>query len=262
MKRLNNLFSVKKKNILSIYFTAGYPALDDTSKIIRALETSGADILEIGMPYSDPMADGITIQNSNSVALQNGMSTRILFQQLAQVRNETTLPIILMGYVNSILAYGIDAFCADAENCGVDALIIPDLPLIEYKKHEQVFSDNDLGICFLITAQTSEERIREIDELSPAFIYLVTSAGVTGRQLDFSEAQIHFLKRISSMNLKTPILAGFGLSNRQAFLETCKYVNGAIIGSSFIKALPKDSVGIEESVKNFIHSILYDNTIR
>lgn len=256
MNRIEQLFNHKRHDLLTIYFTAGFPALADTVPIIRALDHAGVDLVEIGIPFSDPMADGTTIQESNTRALDNGMSLGRLLEQLKEVRKHTQIPLLLMGYFNPIYKYGLAAFCADAQRCGVDGLIIPDLPLREYNTHyRELFERYGLSMCFLVTSGTSEERIREIDALPGGFIYFVSSPGVTGRQLAQDHLQADRLTRIAAMQLQKPVLAGFGISDRDAYEAVCRSFNGAIIGSSFIRALDNDAAPLVENISQFIQSI-------
>ena len=253
--RIDQLFEDKKENILSIYFTAGFPQLDDTVPIIQALEESGADIIEIGVPYSDPIADGSTIQESNMVALKNGMSLRKLFEQLKEIRPRLSIPVVLMGYLNPILQYGIEAFCEKCREVGVDGVIVPDLPMQQYlDEYKDLFDRNNLRNTFLISPQTSEERIRQIDESSDGFIYMVSSHGVTGSKSDITDSQIRYFERVQGMNLKSPKLIGFGISDHATFVKASSYSNGAIIGSAFIKVL-QGAENVTEAVKAYISEV-------
>ncbi|MEL6657948.1 MAG: tryptophan synthase subunit alpha [Bacteroidota bacterium] len=255
MSRINDLFAKKQSDILNIYFTAGYPEKDSTSTIIKALAEAGADLIEIGMPYSDPLADGPTIQESGSQAIQNGMTLPHLFEQLEAVRPQVDLPLILMGYLNQVMQYGFDQFLADCQRVGVDGLILPDLPLYEY---EQMFREKveaaGLGMSFLITPQTSAERIRKVDELSRGFIYMVSSAAITGAKNTISDQQIAYFERIADMQLQTPRLIGFGISSHETFSTACKYAEGAIIGSAFIRALAQ-SDDLRQTTFDFVKGI-------
>lgn len=252
MNRIIEKLNTDKK-ILSIYFTAGYPNLDDTTSIIELLEDSGVDMIEIGLPFSDPLADGIVIQNSSSIALQNGMTTDLLFQQLENIREKVRIPLIIMGYFNPVLQYGVEKFCAKCAEIGIDGLIIPDLPIEVYQEnYESIFDEFNLLNVFLITPQTSENRIRLIDEVSKGFIYMVSSASVTGTKDDFGEEQINYFKRIQPMNLKSPQIIGFGISNKKTFETATEYAKGAIIGSAFIKHLTDENSG---SIEQFIRNI-------
>ncbi|MBR2178045.1 MAG: tryptophan synthase subunit alpha [Paludibacteraceae bacterium] len=242
MNRINKLFKEKGNNILSVYFTAGYPNLNDTVEIIRQLSSKGVDLIEIGVPFSDPLADGPVIQHSSQVALKNGMSVKLLFEQLKDIRKVTDIPLVLMGYVNPIIHFGFENFCQKAQEVGIDGFIIPDLPMLEYQREFKPVSDK-YGIenVFLITPETSAERIRVMDENTNAFIYMVSSASTTGVQKSFEGAKEEYFNRIKSMNLKNPAMIGFGISNKQTFESACKYSSGAIIGSAFIKSLDETS---------------------
>ena len=251
MNRLQQLFQTKRKDILSIYYTAGYPNLTDTLTIAKALEEAGADFLEIGFPYSDPVADGPTIQASSKQALESGMTLDLLFDQLKDLRKTITIPILLMGYVNVVLQYGVAEFCAKCEEVGVDGCIIPDLPMYEYEElYHQCFEQHGISNIFLVTPQTSDERIRKIDGLSNAFIYLLSSSATTGQNLDVSAQAKTYFSRIESMNLINPLMIGFGISDRATFEAANQYASGAIIGSAFVKSL--DSENLEGSVKEFM----------
>ncbi len=256
MTRLQQLFDRKKDHILNIYFTAGYPNLNDTKAIFLSLEKAGVDIIEVGMPYSDPLADGPTIQQSGQVALKNGMKLSILFDQLKSIREESDLPMVLMGYFNQVMQYGEEAFFKKCSEAGVDALILPDLPLEIYQNQYQIlFRKYNLDAVFLITPQTNEDRIRKIDQLSTGFIYMVSSSSITGAKSGISQNQIDYFERVAAMNLKNPRLIGFGISNHQTFETACRHANGAIIGSAFIKAL-SESKNIEEISADFVKRIL------
>lgn len=252
MNRIQKLFSEKQQNILSIYATAGFPKKDDTLPIIVELEKAGADIVEIGIPFSDPLADGKTIQESSSVALQNGMSIPLLFEQISEIRKQVQIPLLLMGYLNPIYQYGIEKFCKTCSEIGVDGLIIPDLPVWEYTNtYQHIFERYDILNIFLITPQTPEQRIRDIDALSKGFIYMVSSAATTGSKSNIKEEQIAYFKRITALELENPLLIGFGISNHETYTTACTYANGVIIGSAFIQELEK-----ADSVQNSIHSFI------
>ena len=238
MNRLNALFNTKKQNLLSIYYTAGYPALNTTVDIAEALERAGVDFLEIGFPYSDPVADGPIIQRSSQTALENGMNLNVLFEQLAGLRKRVNIPVMLMGYVNPIVQYGVKRFCKKAAEVGVDGIIVPDLPIYEYESlYASSFIDSNLSNIFMVTPQTSAERIRKIDELSNSFIYLLSSSTVTGVNLQLSDTVESYYKRIKNMNLKNPTILGFGINDKASFGKACEYANGAIVGTAFVKLL-------------------------
>lgn len=254
VNRLNELFATKKENLLSIYFTAGYPALNTTIDIAVALQEAGADFLEIGFPYSDPVADGPTIQNSSQTALNNGMNLNLLFEHLKDLRSSVNIPILLMGYVNPIVQYGVERFCKAAAAVGVDGIIVPDLPMYEYEMlYSNYFEDNNLSNIFLVTPQTSEERIRKIDALSNSFIYLLSSSSITGGNLQLTDSIEGYYNRIKAMELKNPTIIGFGISDRNSFGKACQYANGAIVGSAFVKLLAEDNY--LEQIPAFISSI-------
>ncbi len=251
MNRLQQLFETKKKNLLSIYYTAGYPNLNDTVFIAETLEKAGADFIEIGFPYSDPVADGPTIQASSKEALDNGMTLEVLFDQLKELRAKVSIPILLMGYVNVVLQYGVANFCKKCKEVGVDGCIIPDLPMYEYEElYQKYFHEHGLSNIFLVTPQTSDERIRKIDGLSNAFIYLLSSAATTGKDLAVTENAKTYFSRIQSMDLKNPIMIGFGISDKKTFDSANEYASGAIIGSAFVKNINRDD--LEASIKGFM----------
>ena len=253
--RIEQLFEEKKERILSVYFSAGFPRLNDTSEIMKYLDESGADIIEVGIPFSDPVADGPTIQESNKAALDNGISLKLIFEQLADIRKEVNIPIILMGYINPVLQYGIEAFCEKCAEVGVDGMILPDLPMQEYlDDYKSTFEKYGLHNIFLITPQTSESRVREIDDNSKGFIYMVSSASTTGAKMDISEEQVNYFQRINEMNLNNPTLIGFGISNKETFDQACTYASGAIIGSAFINVL-KNASNLQEDISEFIKSV-------
>ena len=251
MNRINQKLQEDKK-LLSIYFTAGYPTLNDTVSVIENLEKSGVDFIEIGLPFSDPLADGPTIQASSTAALENGMTTKVLFNQLKDIRKTVSIPLIIMGYFNPMMQYGVEAFCEKCAEIGIDGLIIPDLPIKEYNdNYKDIFEKYGLVNIFLITPQTSEERIRFIDNISNGFIYMVSSAGVTGAKNSFGNMQQIYFDRISKMNLKTPQIVGFGISNAETFQQATNHAKGAIIGSAFIKMLSeKGKAGISAFIKS------------
>jgi len=252
MNRIQRLFSKKEKDICNIYFTAGFPNLNDTEKIILTLDKAGADMVEIGMPYSDPLADGETIQESGSIALKNGMNLPLLFEQIASARQKTDMPMIMMGYFNQVMQYGEEAFFKKCQEVGIDGLILPDLPAAIYEAdYQALMKKYDLNNIFLITPQTPKERMVYLDSLSSGFVYMVADASVTGKQKDISNNQIAYFESMQKMNFKNPKLIGFGISDHQSFSTACNYSNGAIIGSAFIRALKK-SENIEETIFDFI----------
>jgi len=243
MNRITQKLQEDKK-ILSIYFSAGYPNLNDTVQIIEDLEKNGVDLIEIGLPFSDPLADGPTIQASSTQALHNGMTTQILFDQLKNIRESVKIPLIIMGYFNPMLQYGVEAFCKKCAEIGIDGLIIPDLPVDVYAdEYKAIFEKYGLINVLLITPQTSDERIRFIDSVSNGFIYMVSSASVTGSQSGFGNVQEDYFERIANLNLKNPQIVGFGISNKETFNQATKYAKGAIIGSAFIKHLAENGSG-------------------
>lgn len=255
MNRIKQLFDQKKKDILSIYFTAGYPQLNDTCEIISQLEDNGIDLIEIGIPFSDPMADGPTIQASGTIALRNGMTLRILFDQLADIRKKVSIPLIMMGYLNPIMQYGFENFCKKCNEVGIDGAIIPDLPFDDYlKEYKPIAEKYDIKIVMLITPETSDERIRLIDDHTDGFIYMVSSASTTGAQSSFDDGKQAYFKKINSMGLKNSRLIGFGISNKATLDAAQANANGAIIGSKFITLL-KDSKDIKGAVKNLKDSL-------
>lgn len=240
--------------LLSIYFTAGYPTLDSTITIAKKLEESGADFLEIGFPYSDPVADGPTIQHSSEEALKNGMNLKLLFEQLKDLRQHVTIPVYLMGYFNPVLQYGVENFCKSCKEVGVNGSIIPDLPMYEYEDlYQTVFEENGISNIFLVTPQTSEARIRKIDDLSTNFIYLLSSNAITGNQLEVKDQAEAYFKRIKDMDLKNPFIIGFGISNKETFQKATTYSNGAIVGTAFVKLLAEENY--LEKIPAFIQSI-------
>jgi tryptophan synthase alpha chain len=254
MNRLNQLFASKKNNLLSIYYTAGYPELNTTLDIAEALEKAGADFLEIGFPYSDPVADGPTIQHSSEKALESGMTLNLLFERLADLRKRVSIPILLMGYANPMIQYGVERFCKKAAEVGVDGVIVPDLPMYEYEMlYADHFKANNLSNIFLVTPQTSEERIRKIDDLSSSFIYLLSSSSITGGNLNVSVNIEDYYKRVKAMKLNNPAIIGFGITDNKSFSKACEYAAGAIVGSAFVKLLGTE--GYLEKIPGFIQSI-------
>ena len=238
MNRINKLFQTKNKNILSVYFTAGFPHLNDTCEIISELQAQGVDLIEIGIPFSDPIADGPVIQSSSNIALRNGMSLKTLFSQLETIRQTVTIPLILMGYLNPVIQYGFERFCADCQRTGIDGIILPDLPFKDYmEEYKDIAEKYNQKIIMLITPDTSEERIRFIDDHTDGFIYMVSSAATTGVQQNFDEQKLQYFERIDAMLLRNPRLIGFGISNGKTLKHAWDYASGAIIGSKFIQCL-------------------------
>jgi len=254
MNRINQKLQEDKK-LLSIYFTAGYPNINDTVSIIKELEKSGVDMIEIGLPFSDPLADGPTIQESSTAALKNGMTTERLFDQLADIRQSVSIPLIIMGYFNPVLQYGVEVFCKKCQEIGIDGLILPDLPADVYdEQYKSTFEKYGLINVFLITPQTSDERIQYIDSISDGFIYMVSSASTTGAKTGFGDIQSEYFKRIDAMNLNNPQIVGFGISNNDTFTQATTYAKGAIIGSAFIKHVTQKGT---DDIKSFVNSVLH-----
>lgn len=255
MNRIQELFNKKDQDILNIYFTAGFPNLEATEEIILALEKAGVDLIEIGMPYSDPLADGPTIQESGMKAIQNGMTLEILFKQLKSVRSKTNIPLVLMGYFNQVMQYGEQPFIENCKEVGIDGLILPDLPVYEYETlYQKLVEDAGLAISFLITPQTTEDRIRKIDHLTRGFIYMVSNSSITGAKRSISQKQVDYFNRINGMALKNPRLIGFGISNNETFSTACNYANGAIIGSAYIRTLSK-AEDITTATSDFVNMV-------
>lgn len=253
MNRIQTKLQENKK-LLSIYFTAGYPDINDTVSIIEDLEKNGVDMIEIGLPFSDPLADGPTIQASSTEALKNGMTTEVLFKQLKDIRKTVNIPLIIMGYFNPMFQYGVEAFCKKCKEIGIDGLIIPDLPVdVYHEEYQTIFEKYGLTNIFLITPQTGDERIRYIDSISDGFIYMVSSASTTGAQSGFGDEQTAYFERIANMNLKNPQIIGFGISNNETFTQATKYSKGAIIGSAFVKHVTNKGT---KTINEFVKSIL------
>lgn len=241
MNRINQLFSSNPKKLLSIYFCAGTPTLDGTTEVIRTLEKHGVSMIEIGIPFSDPMADGIVIQNAATQALRNGMSLRLLFSQLQDIRRDVQIPLILMGYLNPIMQFGFENFCRECAGCGIDGVIIPDLPFRDYQEQYRAVAERyDIKVIMLITPETSEERVREIDEHTDGFIYMVSSAATTGAQQDFDDHKRTYFRKIEDMKLRNPRMVGFGISNKATFDAACEHASGAIVGSRFVSLLEEE----------------------
>lgn len=255
MNSIDQLFDKKKNGVLSVYFTAGYPRLNDTVPVLRSLEQNGVDLVEIGIPFSDPMADGPVIQASGSQALKNGMNLRELFRQLTDVRSTVSIPLVLMGYLNPIMQFGFENFCAEAHRCGIEGVIIPDLLFTDYlQNYKPVAEKYGIHMIMLITPETSEERIRFIDEHTGGFIYMVSSASVTGAKSAFGDENLKYFNRVNNMNLKNPRLIGFGISNKITFDAACENASGAIIGSKFVSLLGSEP-SIEEAVEKLVRII-------
>ncbi len=253
--RIKTLFEQKPQGLLSVYFTAGYPNLEDTVPIILELEKNGVDLIEVGMPFSDPLADGPTIQQSSEVALRNGMTIPKLLEQLKDIRQHTQIPLVLMGYLNPVMQYGVERFCQKAKEIGIDGIILPDLPLSDYvREYKALFEQNNLSKIFLITPQTPEQRIREIDSHTNGFVYLVSSASVTGSTNGNAVVNTGYFERVGQMGLRNPGMIGFGIHNRYTFSQACNHARGAIIGSAFIKALAQEG-SLQQNIQTFIQSI-------
>lgn len=263
MNRIEQALAEQRSNeagdkLLSIYFTAGYPNLDDTRDIIKSLERSGVGMIEIGLPFSDPLADGPTIQSSSTQALENGMTTEKLFQQLYGIRKEVSIPLIIMGYFNPMLQFGIEAFCKKCAEIGIDGLIIPDLPVeVYHNEYAAIFEKYGLINVFLITPQTSDQRIRYIDEISKGFIYMVSSASTTGARNTFDQDQLDYFQRINNLKLKAPRVIGFGISNKETFGQATAHADGAIIGSAFVKFIKENPI---DKIAEFVERISPDKT--
>ncbi|MEI9944911.1 MAG: tryptophan synthase subunit alpha [Chitinophagaceae bacterium] len=256
MSRLDELFSKKKEKVLNVYCTAGYPKLDSTLKVMKALQENGADIIELGMPYSDPLADGPVIQHSSTIALANGMTIKKLFEQLKDFRKVIQLPVILMGNMNPVMQYGFEKFCSDAAVVGIDGLILPDLPEYEFEKeYGAIINKYKLNFIFLVTPETTNERVKKLDELSSGFLYAVSSSSTTGSDKNMASVKT-YLQKLKSLQLKNPVLVGFGIKDKQTFNDASQYANGAIIGTAFIKAL-ENSPQEEVAVKQFLNSVLH-----
>jgi tryptophan synthase alpha chain len=252
MNRIDKLFKDKRNNILSVFLTAGYPGAGSLPGIIRRLADNGTDMVEIGMPFSDPIADGPVIQNSNQIALKNGMNLRVLFDQIREIREEVTIPLLLMGYLNPVIQFGVSDFCRQCNDTGIDGVILPDLPPEIYTdEYEEIFKENDLYNILLISPQSDDDRIHQIDKISRGFIYMVSSSSVTGMKNNFSGVQLLYFKRIKEMGLMNPAMIGFGISGRDTFSMACKYANGGIIGSAFLKVL-----GMEGDMANNINKFV------
>jgi tryptophan synthase alpha chain len=255
MSRLSELFKKQNERVLNVYCTAGFPQLNSTLQVMESLQANGANIIELGMPYSDPLADGEVIQSSGNVALANGMTIDTLFEQLKNMRAAIHIPVILMGYMNPILQYGFEAFCKKAKQVGVDGLILPDLPLYEFEHlYGKTIKENELDFIFLVTPETPEDRLRKLDALSTGFLYAVSSSATTGKDKDFSKVAV-YLQNLQAMNLKNSVLVGFGIKDKETFDAVCAYANGAIIGSAYINAISKGT-DINETTTHFLKAVL------
>ncbi len=255
MSRISGLFKKKSKKVLNVYCTAGFPRLDSTLGVLKALQDNGADLIELGMPYSDPLADGPVIQASSTKALENGMTIAKLFDQLGSLRPAIGVPVLLMGYMNPVLQYGFEKFCESAARAGVDGLILPDLPIYEFEtEYGPVMKKYGLDFIFLVTPETSEERIRRVDSLSSGFLYAVSSSSTTGRNKEISDQQLYF-ERLQRMGLRNPVLVGFGIRDKASFEAACLHASGAIIGTAYIRAL-ENGVGVADATRGFLNSIL------
>lgn len=253
--RIKDVLAKNKKGILSMYYTAGFPALNDTALIAETLANAGADIIEIGIPYSDPVADGPTIQASNTIALKNGMRLSMLLEQVKLIREKVTVPIILMGYINPVLQYGVEKFARDASAAGVDGVILPDMPMDEYtENYKALFDSLDLSNTFLISPTTSEDRIRKIDAVTDGFIYAVSASSITGAKGKFEKQQLDYFEKLKQMKLKNPYLIGFGISNHETFATASQYGAGAIVGSAFVDLLKK-SKDLSADITSFVKSL-------
>lgn len=255
MNRINQLFNSKQKDLLSIYFCAGHPTLDNTADVIKTLEKNGVAMIEIGIPFSDPMADGVVIQDAATKALLNGMSLKLLFEQLKDIRPEVKIPLLFMGYLNPIMQFGFELFCKKCVECGMDGVIIPDLPFRDYQNEYRAIAEKyDVKIIMLITPETSEERIYEIDNNTDGFIYMVSSAATTGAQKDFDEKKLSYFRKINQMKLNNPRMVGFGISNKDTFQAACENSRGGIIGSRFVTLLEQEK-DAEKAIKKLIQDL-------
>ena len=256
MNRINQLFQQNPKRLLSVYFCAGSPTLNGTVQVIKDLENNGVSLIEIGIPFSDPMADGVVIQNAATEALRNGMSLKLLFQQLRNIRQEVSIPLVLMGYLNPIYQFGFQHFCEECAACGIDGVIIPDLPFRDYEQtFKQIANQYDIRVIMLITPETCEERIREIDAHTDGFIYMVSSASTTGAQQDFDRQKQAYFEKVDSLNLRNPRMVGFGISNQQTFDAACSHASGGIIGSRFVSLLNQYQGDADKAIKHLKNDI-------
>jgi tryptophan synthase alpha chain len=255
MSRIKELVAKKQNKVLNVYCIAGFPRLEDTLTVMKALEENGANIIELGMPYSDPLADGPVIQHGSSIALQNGMTIKKLFEQLKDLRKEISIPVLLMGYMNPILQYGFEKFCSDAASAGIDGLILPDLPEYEFEtEYGNIIKKYGLDFVFLVTPETSEERVKKLDELSSGFLYAVSSSSTTGKDKNMNDVKV-YLQKLKKLNLKNPVMVGFGIKDKQTFQTACENANGAVIGTAFIKALENDA-DVKKATEKFLNEII------
>jgi tryptophan synthase alpha chain len=255
MNRIEELFSKKQNKILSVYCMAGFPQLEETLPVMKALQENRVEMIELGMPYSDPLADGPVIQHSSTIALRNGMTIKKLFEQIKNFRKNISIPVLLMGYMNPILQYGFEKFCSDASAVGIDGLILPDLPEYEFEtEYGDIIKKHGLDFVFLVTPETSEERVKKLDALSNGFLYAVSSSSTTGRDKNMSDVKM-YLEKLKNLKLKNPVVVGFGIKDKQTFEAVCEHANGAIIGTAFIKIL-ENSSDVKVSTKKFIESVL------
>ncbi len=253
--RITELFASKKNGVLNVYYTAGFPGVNDTLTIAEELEKAGADIIEIGMPFSDPLADGPVIQRSSEQALENGMTMKLLFEQLANLRKNVSIPVLLMGYINPVMNYGVKNFVKKCAEVGVDGVILPDLPFVEYNElYRDLFEKNNLSNIFLVTPQTSDDRLKFIDEASSGFIYVVSTNSTTGNEAKALEEQDAYFERIKAANLNNPTLIGFNIKDNKTFTHACEFSNGAIIGSAFIKVL-QESKDLKGDIEGFVKGV-------
>jgi len=253
MSRIKNLFEKTDKKLLSIYFTAGFPELNDTTRVLKQLEKDGVDLVEIGMPFSDPLADGPVIQESSQKALKNGMNLKKLFEQLKNCRDEVSIPIVLMGYLNPVMRFGLENFLKKCQETGVNGVILPDLPLSEFEKNKALFEQYGIAMIFLVTPETSDERLQTIDSHTTGFLYAVSSSSTTGKDQDWKKQDTYF-KRLQNSKLQNPVLVGFGIKDKPSFQAATQYTDGAIIGTAFIKAIQKEGK-LEDLISNFITEI-------
>ena len=255
MTRIGELFKAKKERVLNVYSTAGFPRLDSTLKVMRALQANGVDLIELGMPYSDPLADGPVIQASSTRALENGMSLAVLFEQLKDMRSSIHIPVLLMGYLNPILQYGFERFCESAARVGVDGLILPDLPIYEFEtEYGPVIRKHGLDFVFLVTPETSVERIKKVDMLSTGFLYAVSSSSTTGKNTDMRDQEAYF-QRLQQLKLRNPVQIGFGIRDKASFDAACRYVNGAIIGTAYVRAI-EEAADVDAATRKFVSGIV------